>query len=62
MTPKLMPGWSRFIDDEGDIVDVAPGVSYHPGTDTPYRGGRHGQIVAVIHPHNSIREVDVSDE
>ena len=45
---RLMPGWVEIKSKEGDTVHIAPGVTYHPNSDTPYQGGEQGAIIAVI--------------
>ena len=45
---RLMPGWVEIKSKEGDTVHIAPGVTYHPNSDTPYQGGKQGAIIAVI--------------
>ena len=45
---KLMPGWVAIKDKESYTVHIAPGVTYHPNSDTPYQGGKQGAIIAVI--------------
>ena len=48
MSSRLMPGWVEIRDKEGDTVHIAPGVTYHPNSSTPYQGGRYGTIIAVV--------------
>ena len=47
---KLMPGWVAITDREGDTVHIAPDVTYHPTSDTPYQSPQRlaGSIIAVI--------------
>ncbi len=47
MSDRLLPGWVAITDKEGDTVHIAPGVTYHPNSDTPYQGGKQGAIIAV---------------
>ena len=50
---KLMPGWVAITDKQGNTVHIAPGVTYHPNSDTPYQGGEYGSIIAVIQVEGS---------
>ena len=56
MNDRLMPGWVEIKDKEGDTVHIAPGVTYHPNSDTPYQGGKQGAIIAVIQVEGSDNE------
>ena len=56
MSNRLMPGWVAIKNKEGDTVHIAPGVTYHPNSDTPYQGGKQGAIIAVIQVEGSDNE------